>query len=114
LHPRLHSNALPSADDDDNDDHDHDETTPIIIAKPHPIRTRSLAGCLDCLVVLTVNAAFFIAGTTVGVGFLTLPIAVAAPSGFVPSATALVGIWAFFWVKSLMIIECLCVCQDQG
>jgi tyrosine-specific transport protein len=60
-----------------------------------------------------VNAAFLIAGTTMGGGFLALP-TVVAPSGFVPSATALVGVWAFFWVESLVIVECLCVCRAQA
>ncbi len=39
---------------------------------------------------------------------------VVAPSGFVPSATALVGVWAFFWVKSLVIVECLCMCRARA
>ena len=30
-----------------------------------------------------------------------------APSGFVPSATALVGVWAFFLVDSFVVVECL-------
>jgi tyrosine-specific transport protein len=32
---------------------------------------------------------------------------VVAPSGFVPSATALVGVWAYFLVESFVVVECL-------
>jgi Tryptophan/tyrosine permease family len=42
--------------------------------------------------VSTLNAALLIAGTTVGGGFLALLTVLVAPSGFVPSATALVGV----------------------
>jgi hypothetical protein len=100
---RLHSNALPSADDDnDNDDDDDGETT-----------TDKNKNSNYRLAVSIANAALLIAGTTVGGGFLALP-TVVAPSGFVPSATALVGVWAFFWVESLVIVECLCVCRAQA
>ena len=52
------------------------------------------------------NAALLISGTTVGGGFLALP-TVVAPSGFTPSATALVGVWAFFLVESFVVVECI-------
>ena len=53
-----------------------------------------------------VNAALLIAGTTVGGGFLALP-TVVAPNGFVPSAVALVGVWLYFWMESMVVVECL-------
>jgi tyrosine-specific transport protein len=52
------------------------------------------------------NAALLIAGTTVGGGFLALP-SVVAPTGFLPSASALIGIWAYFWCQSMIVVECI-------
>jgi tyrosine-specific transport protein len=52
------------------------------------------------------NAALLIAGTTVGGGFLALP-SVVAPTGFLPSASALIGIWAYFWYQSMIVVECI-------
>lgn len=40
----------------------------------------------------------------VGGGFLALPIRV-APAGFLPSATALIGVWLFFIGQSLVVVE---------
>jgi tyrosine-specific transport protein len=56
------------------------------------------------------NAAFLIAGTTVGGGFLALP-NVVAPNGFLPSAVALVGVWIYFWMESMVLVECLVLCR---
>lgn len=59
------------------------------------------------------NAACLIAGTTVGGGFLALP-AVVAPSGFFPSASALIGVWAYFWLQSMVVVECLLRTRRQS
>ena len=52
------------------------------------------------------NAALLIAGTTVGGGFLALPVAV-APIGFAPAAVTLFAVWAFFLAQSFVVVECL-------
>lgn len=59
------------------------------------------------------NAALLIAGTTVGGGFLALP-TVVAPSGFAPSVTALIAVWAYFLLESLVVVECLIAARDTG
>jgi len=52
------------------------------------------------------NAAFLVAGTTIGGGFLALP-SVVSPSGFYPSAIALIGVWGFFLAQSFVLVECI-------
>jgi len=52
------------------------------------------------------NAAFLVAGTTIGGGFLALP-SVVAPTGFYPSVVALFGIWGFFLSQSFVLVECI-------
>ena len=52
------------------------------------------------------NAAFLVAGTTIGGGFLALP-SVVAPSGFYPSAVALIGVWGYFLAQSFVLVECI-------
>jgi len=59
------------------------------------------------------NAALLISGTTVGGGFLALP-TVVAPSGFLPSATALIAVWAYFLLESFVVVECLLAARDTG
>ena len=50
------------------------------------------------------GAASLVAGTTVGAGILALP-AVTAGAGFLPSAAALTGCWAYAVVTGLLIAE---------
>jgi len=52
------------------------------------------------------NAAFLVAGTTIGGGFLALP-TVVAPSGFYPSAVTLLGVWGYFLAQSFILVECI-------
>ena len=52
------------------------------------------------------NAAFLVAGTTIGGGFLALP-SVVAPTGFYPSVAALCGVWGFFLSQSFVLVECI-------
>jgi len=59
------------------------------------------SGTLDVL-----NASFLVAGTTIGGGFLALP-TVVAPSGFYPSAIALLGVWGYFLAQSFILVECI-------
>ncbi len=54
-----------------------------------------------------VQAALLIAGITVGGGFLALP-TVVTPTGFIPAATALVGVWAFLGAQAIVVAEILC------
>jgi tyrosine-specific transport protein len=58
------------------------------------------------------SAALLIAGTTVGGGFLALP-TVVAPTGFFPSAIALVGVWAFLGGQALTLVEVLCRVRNR-
>ena len=52
------------------------------------------------------NAAFLVAGTTIGGGFLALP-TVVAPIGFYPAACTLVGVWLYFLAQSFVLVECI-------
>ena len=52
------------------------------------------------------------AGITVGGGFLALP-TVVAPTGFYPSAMALVGVWAFLGAEAWTVVHVLCQIQQQ-
>lgn len=52
------------------------------------------------------NAAFLVAGTTIGGGFLALP-SIVSPSGFYPSAASLVGVWMYFLAQSFGLVECI-------
>lgn len=53
-----------------------------------------------------INAALLVSGTTIGGGFLALP-AVVSPSGFLPSAVTLIGVWVFFLAQSFILVECI-------
>ena len=53
-----------------------------------------------------IQAAFLVAGTTIGGGFLALP-TVIAPVGFVPSAFALFLVWCYFILQSFILVECI-------
>jgi tyrosine-specific transport protein len=57
------------------------------------------------------SAALLIAGTTVGGGFLALP-SVVAPTGFYPSALALVSVWAFLGGQAWTVVEVLCAVNN--
>ena len=59
------------------------------------------------------TSSLLIAGTTVGGGFLALP-SVVSPSGFVPSATALGGVWVYFLIQSMIVVECLTTARRWG
>lgn len=50
------------------------------------------------------NAAFLVAGTTIGGGFLALP-SVAAPTGFIPATTGMILVWTFFLLQSFTMVE---------
>ena len=52
----------------------------------------------------TVATIVLIAGSTIGGGTLALP-AAAAPAGFIPASTALVGCWLFLFVEALLLVE---------
>ena len=52
------------------------------------------------------QAAFLIAGTTIGGGFLALP-TVISPAGFLPSTATLTSVWAYFVAQSFILVECL-------
>lgn len=52
-------------------------------------------------------AALLIAGITIGGGFLALP-TVVKPTGFIPAASALVGVWAFLGAQAIVVAEILC------
>ena len=54
-----------------------------------------------------VDAAALCAGTSIGGGFLALP-SVSAAMGFLPAATAMVGIWALLFVSALAYAEGAC------
>lgn len=57
-------------------------------------------------VMKVLNAAFLVAGTTIGGGFLALP-TVTATAGFYPSAVALFTIWGYFLAQSFALVECI-------
>jgi tyrosine-specific transport protein len=57
------------------------------------------------------SVALLIAGTTVGGGFLALP-TVVAPTGFFPSAIALIAVWAFLGAQAMTVVEVLCAVKD--
>lgn len=60
-----------------------------------------------------INAAFLVAGTTIGGGFLALP-SVVAPVGFVPAAVGMVGVWCFFLAQSFAMVECINRVKQSG
>ncbi|CAB9525930.1 Tryptophan/tyrosine permease family [Seminavis robusta] len=60
------------------------------------------------------QAVFLIAGTTVGGGFLALPKTVVIPlGGFLPSAAALVLVWAYLLACSLILCDGILLAQAR-
>ena len=59
------------------------------------------------------SSALLIAGITVGGGFLALP-TVVAPTGFLPSLTALMGVWAFLGAQAWVVVEAICRVADSN
>ena len=60
----------------------------------------------------TWGGTLIIAGTSIGVGMLGLPV-VTGPSGFIPSLTVLLVSWAFMTITGLLFVElCLWIKQE--
>ncbi|KAG5191408.1 Tryptophan/tyrosine permease family-domain-containing protein [Tribonema minus] len=71
------------------------------------------AACPDAAPLFTpevLNAAALVGGNMVGAGILALPTVTAAP-GFVPAASAMVGVWGFCLLTGLLIAE---TCAAHG
>jgi tyrosine-specific transport protein len=61
------------------------------------------------------QAIFLIAGTTVGGGFLALPATVVVPlGGFLPSAGALVLVWSYLLICSLILCDSILLAQKSN